>query len=339
MTSLLTRARNGLSAWREDIDEAAAGIPVAGRVFARRWRILHVESGGMRYEDSTGQTVSLPEGLSAEDAREQIAGLSNSGPLVLRFAEALGFRRTTQFPAAASAHLRDAAQLALPRLSPLPADNTAFAIESRTASGTESRIEVTLAIIRRSALEAALDRATLIGLQPNAVDLAGTDPAAPPTYDLRPGHRAPGTGRSAFRLGTILVLVCLIAAAALAADTRLRLQPRLASLETPAALEASLQAAVVQARAKSTAGSVTIALADLSRRLPDGAYVTSFSYEAGSVRVTGLAWDAAAALRALDAAPEFAGATFSDATVRDEDTGRERFQIVARHRIVEGGAP
>lgn len=339
MTSLITQARNALSIWREEIDEAAASIPVAGRIFARRWRILHVEPGGLRYEDTNGQSVFLPDGLSVEDASGRISGLSSSGPLVLRFAESQGFRRTTHFPAAASAHLASAAQLALPRLSPLPADNTAFAIESRQPSESDARIEVTLAIIRRSALDAALERAGELGLHPAAADLAGADASAPPTHDLRPGHRTPGTGRSASRLGGILIVLCLIAAMAFAADARLRLQPQLAELQTPAALEASLEAAVVQARAKSTAGSATIALADLSRRLPDGAYVTSFAYEAGAVRVSGLAWDAAAALRALDSAPEFVGAAFSDATVRDEETGRERFQIAARHRVVEENAP
>tara|TARA_R110002072_G_scaffold94046_2_gene208178 strand:+ start:1840 stop:2859 length:1020 start_codon:yes stop_codon:yes gene_type:complete len=336
MASPLNQLQTGLSIWREQIDDAAAAIPVAGTLFSRRWRILHIESGAMRYCDGKGQSVTLPDALSADEARDLLSSTSQSGPLVLRFASSLGFRRTTHFPSGASAHLNSAAELALPRLSPLPADNTAFAIESRAPSETEPRIDVTLAMVRRSAIESAVERATRLGLQPNAVDLAAADPDAAPHYDLRPGHRPPGSGRSAFKLGAALVLLFSVIALGFFLDARFRLAPQVAALETPAALEASLEAAVTQAAAKSNSGSATLALADLSRRLPDGAYLTNFTYEAGEIRISGLAWDAAVALRALDSAPEFVSATFSDATVRDEETGRQRFQIVARHRVVEG---
>ena len=332
MASILTQLQTGLSIWREEIDEAAASIPVIGRLFARQWRILHIEPGALRYIDAQGTECTIPDSQPVDDARDALKGSVPAGPLVVRFAASQGFRRATHFPVAAGPHLVEAARLALPRLSPLAANDTAFAIERREQNPDEPRIDVTIAIVRQANIDAALVRAQALGLTPAAVDLADGDGLSPPVYDLRPGQRPPGTGRSAFRFGVILVAIFLVIGAGFAIDARMRLSPSLSELETPAQIEASLQAAVVQAQAKSNASSATLALADLSRRLPDGAYLTSFAFEDGEVRVSGLAWDAAAALRALDSAPEFNGATFSDATVRDENSGRQRFEIVSQHR-------
>ncbi len=339
MASPLDQIRTALSIWRKEIDDAAASIPVIGRVFARRWRVLHIEGSGMRYVDGAGGETFIPDTASSDEARESLAKTNTSGPLALRFGTGKGFYRETHFPSAAGPHLLEAAKLALPRLSPLPADDTAFAIASRAPNANEPRIDVTLAIVKKSHIEQAARRAEDMGLSLSAVDLIGDDPLASPTYDLRPGQRPPGTGRSAFRMGAIVAGCLLVISAGLFADVQIRLTPELESLQTPAQIEASLQAAVVQARAKAEAGSATIALSDLSRRLPDGAYITNLTYEGSAIRLTGLAWDAAAALRALDSAPEFVDVTFQDATTRDEDTGRERFQITARHRMIGTDGP
>ena len=338
MTTVFDLIRTGVRTWRDDVDTAAASLPVIGGLFARKWRILRIDSASVRYTNADGESIEIPAQYDSEMAQKEIRRIGKKGPLVLRFASHLGFRRDASFPVAARKHLEDAIELALPRLSPLPAEDIVFAADRSCLQETEDRISLPVSIIRRDALEKALATAQALGLEASAADLENGMPDTPPTIDLRDGRTAPSGGRSAFALGAVISVALLIGLIAFAADRHYRLDPAFADARRPASLEARLEAAISHADAKSRSGSAVAALADLSRRLPDSAYLTSFTYDAGEIRITGLAWDAAAALRALDAAEEFANATFIGATVRDEETGRERFELTARHSLqMQGG--
>ena len=327
----------GLAIWRDDVDSAAAGLPLVGGLFSRNWRVLRFDTGMVRYTNTEGESVEIPAHEDAGAARAEIARLGRKGPLVLRIATPLGFKREAGFPVAARQHLDEAIELALPRLSPLPAEDILFASDRSQMQENEGRISLPVFMARRETVNTAMARAQELGLEPVAVDLETADPAAAPVVDLRKNRRAPAGGRSAFLFGTLIAGLLLLATAGLLVDRAVRLDPAYEAARRPASLEARLEAAITHAAAKSRAGSATAALADLSRRLPDGAYITSFAYEDGTIRISGLAWDAAAALRALDAAEEFTNASFNGATVRDEETGRERFDLTARHRILAPG--
>ncbi|MEE2525567.1 PilN domain-containing protein [Hyphobacterium sp. HN65] len=329
--------RRGLSTWREWVDTAAAELPGIGGLFARKWRVLRYDGSGLRYTNSEGESIEITAHENGPAAQAEIARLGRKGPLVLRIAGPMGFRRNASFPSAARKHLDEAIELALPRLSPLPPEDILFAADRSAMEESDDRISLPVSIVRRSALETALARSEELGLQPAAVDLENGDGSGAPVIDLREGRSAPSAGRSAFRLLGVISLVLVVAASGFMMDRTMRLDPQYAAARRPASLEARLQAAIEHAEAKSRAGSAVAALADLSRRLPDGAYITGFNYENGVITITGLAWDAAASLRALDSAAEFVDVAFDGATLRDEETGRERFQLTARHRIAEDG--
>jgi general secretion pathway protein L len=333
VTTVFDLIKTGVRTWRDDVDTAAANLPVIGSLFARKWRILRMDSASVRYTSADGESIDIPAQHDAATAREQIRKIGKKGPLVLRFASHFGFRREASFPVAARKHLDEAIELALPRLSPLPAEDIVFAADRSRLQENDGRISLPVSIIRRETLDSALERAREWGLETSAVDLENGQPDTPPTVDLQDGRHAPSGGRSAFALGAIISGILLIGLIAFALDRNYRLEPEFADARRPASLEARLEAAITHAEAKSRSGSSIAALADLSRRLPDSAYLTSFAYDAGEIRITGLAWDAAAALRALDAAEEFASAAFIGATVRDEETGRERFELTARHSL------
>lgn len=337
MTTQGTPLASMLSAWQEDVDSAAFAAPRIRAILERRWRVLRVEAGGMRYVDTSGAEAEIPDDLPAVEARARIAALSRSGPLVLRFAQPLGFRTVTKFPVAAASHLDSAARLALPRLSPLPPSNVALAVEHHQADpDSENWLQVHVAIVRKDRLEASLQRAAELGLTPVATDLEGAAPRAAPAYDLRTGKRGSGGHRSVFRWAMAVAAVALIVSASAFADRTLRLQPRLSAIQSELVAGPVSEAANAQAQLKASAGSAAIALADLSRRLPDGAYITALDLRDGILRINGFANDAAAALRALDAAPEFDGAAFAGATVRDDANGLERFEIVLTHVPASG---
>lgn len=340
MTTILDTIGRGLAIWRDDVDSAAAELPVIGGLFARNWRILRYENGAVSYTNADGESINIPATEDTGIASAEIARLGKKGPLVLRIAAPLGFCRTASFPLAAGKHLDEAIELALPRLSPLPAAEIVFAADRSRQEENDGRISLPVSIIRRNTLDTALERATALGLEPAAVDLENGQGDIAPSLDLRDGRSAPSAGRSAFVFAAILCGVLIVSMAGFMIDRAVRLDPAYETARRPASLEARLEAAIIHAQDKTRSGSAVVALSDLSRRLPDGAYITSYSYEAGIVRISGLAWDAAAALRALDSASEFIGAAFDGATVRDEETGRERFELTAQHRMtgVEGGS-
>jgi hypothetical protein len=337
MTTQGTPLASMLSSWQEDVDSAAFAVPRIRAILERRWRVLRVEAGGMRYVDASGAEAEIPDDLPAGEARARIAALSRSGPLVLRFARPLGFRTVTKFPVAAASHLDSAARLALPRLSPLPPSNVALAVEHHQADpDSENWLQVHVAIVRKDRLEASLQRAAELGLTPASADLEADSPRAAPTYDLRTGKRGSGGHRSVFRWSMAVAAVALIVSATAWADRSVRLYPRLEAVRSDLVAGPVSEAASAQARLKTSTGSATAALADLSRHLPDSAYLTALDYRDGVLRINGLAGDAAAALRALDASPEFDGAAFAGATVRDDASGLERFEIVLTHMPASG---
>lgn len=338
MTTFPDAIWRAFASWRDDVDSAAAELPVVGSLFARDWRILRFENGKVSYTNTSGESIDIPDAEEAAIARAGIARLGKKGPLVLRIAGPLGFRRTASFPVAARKHLDEAIELALPRLSPLPESDIVFAADRTQLTENDGRISLPVSIIRRTTLETALSRAAALGLEPAAVDLESGPENMAPALDLRDGRSAPSAGRSAFALIAILSGLLAAAAAGFLIDQTVRLGPAYADARRPASLEARLEEAITHAEEKAQSGSAVAALADLSRRLPDSAYVTGFAYDEGNIRISGLAWDAAAALRALDAAEEFTGAAFVGATVRDDETGRERFELTARHRIPRQGS-
>lgn len=337
MTTILDAIGRGLKTWRDDVDSAAAELPVIGGLFARNWRVLRYENASVVYTTASGESLEIPASEEAGIASAEIARLGKKGPLVLRIAGALGFRRSASFPQAAGKHLDEAIELALPRLSPLPAADIVFAADRSRLEESDGRISLPVSIVRRSTLDDALKRASALGLDVAAIDLEHDEGGIAPSLDLRDGRSAPSGGRSAFVFASIITALLIVATGGFLIDRAVRLDPEYATARRPASLEARLEAAITHAENKAGSGSAVAALADLSRRLPDGAYVTSFAYENGNVRISGLAWDAAAALRALDSADEFVGASFDGATVRDDETGRERFELTAQHRMIGSG--
>jgi Tfp pilus assembly protein PilN len=317
--------------WKREVDAAAAEAPLIGDVFATRWRVLRLDGEAMRLTDGKGESVEIAPDLTPEEARRAVSGLSSSGPLVLRLAGHQGFRRPARFPVSARAHLDNAVRLALPRLSPLPPDSVAFALERDALEETEGWLHLPVAMVRRDTLDAALERAAMLGLKINAVDLEGADPDAAPGFDLRPGKARPGAGRSAFMAGLALAGVLALAAAGFAADAALRLDPQTQALAPREAADPRTVAALAQRGAKTRAPAVAEVLEHLALRLPDNAYAQIISIEGATVQLTGLSWDVTTTLDALQDSPEFVQARTRGDTVPDPDSGRQRFGISVEH--------
>ena len=60
MTSIVETVAQAVSAWRDNVDTAAADLPGIGGLFARKWRILRYDSASLTYTNSEGEQVSIP---------------------------------------------------------------------------------------------------------------------------------------------------------------------------------------------------------------------------------------------------------------------------------------
>jgi Tfp pilus assembly protein PilN len=78
-------------------------------------------------------------------------------------------------------------------------------------------------------------------------------------------------------------------------------------------------------------------LSELSRIVPETAWVSDLEINDGGVRITGEAAEAAPMLGVLDQSANLTGAAFATSLTRIDEG--ERFQIVAKRRAAEGEAP
>jgi general secretion pathway protein L len=81
---------------------------------------------------------------------------------------------------------------------------------------------------------------------------------------------------------------------------------------------------------KENAPASVMVLETLSRALPDSAYLTEFSLEGPTLRITGFAANAPALIEALERSKRFSGARFFAATTKGADGELYRFNIEAQ---------
>jgi general secretion pathway protein L len=69
---------------------------------------------------------------------------------------------------------------------------------------------------------------------------------------------------------------------------------------------------------------------DLTRILPDGAWVEQLEVKSGQVRIRGQAEEASALIGQVEASRFFQGATFISPVTSDRRTGKDRFYLSAQ---------
>jgi len=264
-------------------------------------------------------------------------------------------RRTVSVPQAARSHLLQVMAFEMDRQTPFTVDQVHYAVrEVGPAAGGQVRAEL-LATPRRL-LDPLLAQLAAAGLAVDAVDMAAGDGRLganllPPAR--RPRHAHPRRQLNHWLAAAAVALLVLVLGQYLhnRREALARMQAQVAAMrddaQQVAALRQQLQdntgAAGFLVQRKQHATPMLAVLADLTRRLPDSAWLERLSIDAsGQVGMQGQSRQAVQLLDALKDSPLLTDASFQGSIQPDASTGRERFYLVAQLRQATGaeaGAP
>lgn len=271
-------------------------------------------------------------------------------PLWLRLPETAALTRVVEWPVMPPADLRRALVLDLDRQTPCAAETLWFdmAVAGRDAARRRLSVEFVVAHAAEvKAMRAALQARH--GVAPARICIAGTDGA--PCFDLRPAaaqHTVQRAARGLLpnRLRARLLLLCAVLGAVNFGLHREAEQARGEALDA-AVLDARRRAQRVEAlrsqvtekrqlrddlRARRGDVGLLAVLDQLTRLLPDEAWLETVEVRGGNVYVTGHAPVAATLVAQIETSPMFADAQFRSPVTPDRARGRERFDMVIRLR-------
>ncbi|HEY2034724.1 MAG TPA: PilN domain-containing protein [Rhizomicrobium sp.] len=267
-----------------------------------------------------------------------------SDPVILRLTPDGALERKLRLPLAARRDLPDILRHEVERQSPVGAANIYY---DYLATPDAEGLDVILRMVRRDDVDNALELCRSAGVDPSSIAFAEDDaPATGGTFPVSPQAARAFVYRR--RLVPILaacvaaLTLCLVGATYLrgqavlddlsdrvdtahaAARSVERMQNQIASSERGAAL---------LSKDKRSPAAVQV-LSEVSRVLPNGAWLYEFELSQGEVRIHGFAHAAASLIAAFDASPMFSDAQFRSPLMQGPSGDLERFDMSFKVRPV-----
>lgn len=328
-------------------------------------RILSLETDGVRLIEGragseaahnaaagpgAGPVVPLAEMLRrlVRDAGSREAGGSEIG---LRVAYPSCFVRRVELPRSAA---RDAARLLavdLERVTPFKPKDVLTAYQVDPRQDNPARTAYRQLVIKRATVEGPIEAARAAGLDVVRVDCWSEDgQAALPVDFLEQPDAASSRPGSAWLPAAVLAVVAVALAALAGWLAHERDEAALADIQARAALlkgkvqarrdaESRLLTTMAEAESfrklRAATGSRLAALEELSRLLPDTAWVTDLRIEGNTIDISGLARQAVQLVPILERSQYFRDATLTAPLTFDSREDKERFSIRVRLRTVQ----
>ncbi len=317
-----------------------------------RW-VLTADGGGVRVARVQGgeaaETVVARFPLDADagpEMRDWERQRRADADLTLRLPQALALCKRVTLPLAAEENLREVVRFRMDTETPFKADRVYFdyRILERDAAG--KRLALEILAVPRAAADPYLERLEALGIVPDALDVEDGGGAVNLLPTERRRVRESGIGRLDAVLAT-LGGVLLVAAVAIPLwrdhRTLAELQVRTAEVKKKAdavkKLEDKFETLTTTSRflvEKKKTSPVTIAvLAELTRLLPDDAWLYQFELNGKEVLIQGEAATSSAIIGLIEASPLFGNVTFRSPVTQNRVTGGERFNLAAE---VQAGA-
>lgn len=356
----MSRLRDGIVAffawW---LGELASLVPRPLRRLGRRERrrlvlafdattvaLLEPDSGDERELGRVGLQAAAPA-AALGDALARAKRRTRE--VTIRLGADRGLRRMLDLPLAARGNLDQLLQFEMDRLTPFKAEQVCVAHRVASLDPAAKRLQAEVHIAPREHVDQALDLAQLIGLRPVRVELAAAAGEGSPVLDLLPQENAERK-RSGHLTRALALLALLLSAAAIAVPLH---RQRTAA----AALEEAVEAARVEAqksvalrerldrltgaasflvKAKHTTPMVTEIVAELTRVIPDQAFVTQLYVDGSTVQLHGLAKAASDLIGQLEQSELFRAPRFRSPVTMDSGESLERFHIEVELQPPEG---
>lgn len=298
---------------------------------------------------STDPHSSCPDGPHAglaerPETGDAIERLGKKGGLVeLTLGESVCLIRTTSVPASAMSRAKDILALQLERITPFRRDDVCFGWRLAQARQSGPNTLLVQAVVRRDLLAGASERLFAVGFtQVRAVcrvsdggDIAISLPAGL----SRPKSRLLRWLSAASRISAIVTAVAMAATILLAFAKQhgalaaldneigaMRAAAQNVRVTYDAALASGLQVRTLRQRKLATP-TVAAMLEEITRVLPDTAWITDFRMDRGQLTITGFAQSAADLIPAVEASDLFANAEFVSPVVHAPRENGDRFNI------------
>lgn len=307
-----------------------------------------IAAGGAagRLADAVVIDVSAPDALTAwlrRNGREEAitlgvaARMASRRPILLRPAATSVLEKRHVVPSAPRRDLEPLLRHELGRITPFPADALFWRWDSRVRPTDRTRTEVTLTMVPKMAVAAALDKLAAVGIQPRFLEvakpqrlclLAIRDAGADGSFRQ---HLLRGLAWTCAGLAVVaLILPFVLQALALHATNGAiaDLQPAVAEVE---ALRRSITAGgagqEVLTQEMQRTGDVLQVLATVTRILPDDTYLTDFSLRNRHLSISGRSASAPRLITGLSADPAIRNAAFAAPVTRIEGASVDVFSI------------
>lgn len=256
-------------------------------------------------------------------------------------------RRRVELPLVQERQLLPAVELQVDRLTPFKADAVRLGVKLASRDAVEGKVTADCAFAPRAGIDALDERLRRLGLGAERFDVAG-EGGVPQGFSLS----VPGEGQAQRQpVWTKLVLVAgallawyvagLMWDAAREQDIQ-AWEARVAEIRPQAmrsvALRQKLDGMVepLEVARRHVPDEVLSVLQELTQLLPDTARLTEFEAKGDTIRIAGVAQEAASLIPLLEKSARFRDVRFLSQVMRQEETKKDRFEIALK---LERGAP
>lgn len=243
-----------------------------------------------------------------------------------------------ELPAAAKENLAEVVAFEMDRYTPFRADQVYYACSPAGGGLNGSQLPVDVTVVPRPTVEAALQAAARLGVQPDQVDVAGAAPsgslriedAEPEAPKVRPA-RVPVLAVLAAALTMGAIVLPIVSMQYKVAGLRDRFAVVRGRAEAIAALKKEIVALRTEQdfllRRKQQTVTVSRLLADVTRILPDDTWLTDFDIAGDRLQLGGYALSASSLVGLLEHSRGFQHTSFLSPVIQDPLVGKERFSI------------
>ena len=342
--------------WGQELLGLVPGFLIGKSSTALPRQILSIESKGLRLIDQRNAKAALGDGQPGEpisvteisDRLSSTRSVIGKPEIGLRLNYQACFVRRVELPSAAASDFPQLLAIDLERATPFKSKDVYTAYTVDKASNRSSKVSVRHLVIKRSAVESFINILQSAGRKVTHLDCWAEEGgiALPVNFldaSLSTG-RAPGRSLMLPKLlGATAVILAAIAAylvidrhdsalADLQTQTA-RLKVRVQTARDAAARSQTLLSEVENfRRLRTTVPSKAAALEELTRLLPDTAWVTDLKIDGSSVDIAGLATSAVSLIPILERSAFFVDATSTAPLTFDQREDKERFSIRVKIR-------
>jgi general secretion pathway protein L len=360
MTNLLTLLRSSIAAFFDWwLRELAGLVPRRFRQRGRRERRGTVLLFGPQKSVVLERTVDGERALGSVDthAPDHDRGLGDllkqakrrARPVTVRLSDELGLRKTLDLPLAAKDDLDQMLRFEMDRLTPFRADEVYFAHRVLGSDARNRRLSLELHLAPRREVDRVLTAARSFGLVPARLELAGGTEDGD-RLNLLPSESGHGTREG--RLNCALALFALMLAVSAVAIPLQRQRATLDELDAKAAAARAQaeESLAIRDRLDELTRSTHLLVADktrqplvvqvleeLTRLVPDQAYLIQLELHDQTVELHGFAATASDLIRPLEESLLFKAPQFRSPVTRDRRGGAERFHISVE--LISAGSP